>query len=100
MLLTVEHEKCAQHNHQQRPESGVHDLPASRHLGQSSESTDTESGEGKVAVLGLDARHCAHVPGTVHSRVVLVKKQQHRTKAASIGMAHPAQADFRMPRAR
>jgi hypothetical protein len=55
-------------------------LLASGDLGQSSESTNIKSSDCQGEVLSVDARHRARVSGTVHSRVVFVKKQQHRTE--------------------
>src|SRR6266481_3861615 len=81
LLLRVEHEEDAEDDHQKGPEAREGDLPASGQLRQSFDEADAESGDGETQVLGLDVGHHGHVIRTMHAALVLVKQEQHGTKA-------------------
>jgi hypothetical protein len=85
LSLRVEDEEDAEDDHQQGPEAREGHLPASGELRQSFGKTNAESGDGETQVLGLDVSHYGHVIWTVHAGVVLVKQEQHRTKASEHG---------------
>src|SRR5260370_3170029 len=77
--LGVEHEEDAENDHQKGPEAREGHLPSSGQLRQSLDNANAESGDREAQVLGLDVSHYGHVAGTMHTAVVFVKKEHHRT---------------------
>src|SRR5260370_1173184 len=77
--LGVEHEEEAENDHQKGPEAREGHLPSSGQLRQSLDNANAESGDREAQVLGLDVSHYGHVAGTMHTAVVFVKKEHHRT---------------------